>query len=148
MVGAGAVPFAIMGYVIAHFQLDKTVGAQVRLNPALLAAVIGESEADIERGIKYLCAPDPKTTTQGDEGRRLVKLGQFDYRVVNGAKYTAIRNEEERREANRLAKQRQRAKSKPISGETTNEKLARNGGLAEADAAQDLQQNINAIDDL
>lgn len=129
MVGAGAIPFAIMGYVIANYQLDKQVGAQVRLNATLLSTILGESEADIEKGISYLCAPDPKSTTPGESGRRLVKIGQFDYKVVNGAKYTAIRNEEERRDQNRLAKQRERAlrKSKPLPGEIVNEQLVREG---------------------
>lgn len=108
-----------MGYVIANFKLDSKVGAQVDLNPKLLAFIIGEKEADIEKGIEFLCSPDPKSRSPEEGGRRLVKLGQYSYQVVNGKKYTEIRNEENRREQNRASKQRQRerARSKPLPGE-------------------------------
>lgn len=118
MVGAGAIPFAIMGYVIANYRLDRTVGAQVELNPVLLATILGESVKDVEAGIEFLCAPDENSRTDVEDGRRLVKIGAFDYKVVNGAKYTAIRNEEARREQNRDAQARHRAKKKPRASRT------------------------------
>lgn len=126
MVGAGAVVFAVMGYVIARQKPDREVGSQIRLNPMLLAAILGEPQEDVERAVEYLCSPDPKTTTPGHEGRRLVKLGQFEYQVVNGAKYRAIRNEEERRTQCREAKRREREKdSKPVK---KNRPLRSSGG--------------------
>lgn len=120
MVGAGAVVFAVWGYVIAKQEPDKKMGSQVRLNPKLLAAIIGESEQDVEKAIKFLCAADPQSTTKGQSGRRLVRLGEFDYQVVNGAKYRAIRDQEERREQNRVAQRRHRAlkNGQPLPGET------------------------------
>lgn len=111
MVGAGAVVFAVMGYVIAKQEPDKKVGSQVRLNPVLLSAILGEQVKDIEKAIKYLCSPDERSTTKEKAGRRLVKLGEFDYQVVNGAKYRAVRDEEARREQNRLAQERFRQKA-------------------------------------
>lgn len=148
MVGAGAIPFAIMGYVIANYQLDQKVGAQVRLNPVLLAAILGEAEKDIEKGIEYLCAPDGKSSTKVENGRRLIQIGEFDYRVVNGAKYTAIKNEEERREANRLAKQRERAQKKvksansgPQSGEIAHQ-MASDNGASEAQLNSIVEETL------
>jgi hypothetical protein len=118
MVGAGAVVFAVWGYVIAKQVPDRLVGSQVRLNPKLLATIIGEEEGEVVKAIKFLCAPDPHSTTKVHDGRRLVKLGEFDYQVVNGAKYRAIRDEESRREQNRLSQLRWRAKhGKPVPGE-------------------------------
>lgn len=111
MVGAGAVVFAVMGYVIAKQEPDKKVGSQVRLNPVLLSAILGEQVKEIEKAIKYLCSPDERSTTKEKAGRRLVKLGEFDYQVVNGAKYRAVRDEEARREQNRLAQERFRQKA-------------------------------------
>lgn len=111
MVGAGAVVFAVMGYVIAKQEPDKNVGSQVRLNPVLLSAILGEDVKEIEKAIKYLCAPDERSTTKEKAGRRLIKLGEFDYQVVNGAKYRAVRDEESRREQNRLAQERFRQKT-------------------------------------
>ena len=124
MVGAGAVVFAVMGYVIAKQVPDRVVGSQVRLNPTLLAAILGEDEKDIVRAIEKLCAPDGKSTTKTNEGRRLVKIGEFDYQVVNGAKYRAIRDEETRMEQNRIAQRKHRARKSVPSGPLPGERQA------------------------
>lgn len=110
MIGSGSAMFAVWGYVIANMRSDVAVGAQVDLNPKYLAFVLGENPSVVEQTIEKLCAPDPDSTSKTEEGRRLIKIGQFAYRVVNGAKYMAIRNEEERREYFRSAKRRQRQK--------------------------------------
>lgn len=135
MVGAGALTFAVMGYVIANMKPDNDVGAQVELNPRLMAAIFGESEEDIRATIERLCAPDAESRSKDEAGRRLVKVGQFDYRVVNGAKYTAIRDEQARREYNRKKKREERAKRKvfpgsgtPLAGEVAFVKHVENGG--------------------
>ena len=113
MVGAGFAVFSIMGYVIANMKPDRVVGFQVDLNTKILSATFGEDEGKITRAIEYLCQPDPESRTAAEEGRRLVKVGAFSYRVVNGVKYDKIRNEEERREQNRQAQIRHREKKKP-----------------------------------
>lgn len=118
--------FAVMGYVIAKQVPDKSVGSQVSLNPKLLAAIIGEEEKAIEKAIEFLCSPDTKSTSKKEGGRRLVRLGEFDYQVVNGEKYRAIRDEDQRRQQNREAQSRFRAKNPqtnrkpgtPLPGET------------------------------
>lgn len=112
MVGSGTHVFALMGYIIANQKPDPAVGGQVRLNAKVLATIFGDTEHRIQEAIDFLCAPDPKSTTPDEDGRRLVKIGQFDYRVVNAAKYLAIRNEEERREANRIRQANHRGKKK------------------------------------
>lgn len=129
MVGAGAIPFALMGYIISNYRLDKQIGAQVRLNPVLLSTILGETIEDIQAGIDYLCKPDPRSTSPAEEGRRLVQVGQFDYRVVNGAKYDAIRNAEEKRQANRLAQQRVRQRDKQAAPEPEVVEAARRQGF-------------------
>ncbi len=120
MVGSGAVAFAVLGYCVACSVPDKAVGSQVELNPVLLAAILGESRGDVEKAIEFLCAPDPNSRSKAQGGRRLVRLGQFDFQLVNGAKYRAIRDEEERREYNRVAKAVERARKRglPLAGET------------------------------
>src|SRR5438552_8957888 len=112
MVGSGAVVFAVWGYVIAKMEPDRTVGAQVSLNARLLETIIVEPQSEIEKAIEFLCKPYPSSRTKKEDGRRLVRLGEFDYQVVNGAKYTAIRDEERRREQNRAAQARYREKRK------------------------------------
>jgi hypothetical protein len=136
MVGAGAVNFAVWGYVIAKQEPDRVVGSQVRLNPKLLAAIIGESEPAIQKAIDYLCRADQRSTTKTKDGRRLVKIGEFDYQVVNGAKYRAIRGEETRRDQNRMAQRKLRLKRSlpPVGEKEYEDALERGASEAELDA--------------
>lgn len=143
MVGVGALVFAVWGYVIAKAVPDKKVGAQVTLNPDLLGPILGESPADVKRAIDFLCSPDPRSTTKEEQGRRLVKIGEFDFKVVSHAKYRAMRNEEERREQNRLNKQSQRAraKGKPLPGEDEYVRNVQKFGQEAADKILDEKEN-------
>lgn len=109
MIGSGSVVFAVWPYVIANMRADSEVGAQVDLNPKLLAAIFGEKEGAIEEAIEKLCAPDPESTSKEEQGRRLVRVGQFAYRVVNGEHYLKIANLEQKREYDRNQKRKQRA---------------------------------------
>lgn len=108
MVGAGSAMFAVWGYVIAKMKPDPEVGAQVELNPDLLAFVLGEDPGKVQSVIERLCGPDAKSRTPEKEGRRLIRVGQFSYQVVNGVKYMAIKNAENKRAADRQAKRDQR----------------------------------------
>ena len=105
MFGAGAIVFAVWGYVIGN-----TVESQVELNPKLLAAILGESEEGVTTAIATLCAPDKASRNKGTDGRRLVREGEFAYRVVNHANYRRVRDESDRREYNRAKKAEGRSK--------------------------------------
>lgn len=107
MFGAGPDVFAVWGYVIAN-----AVESQVELNPALLAAVIGTSPERISAAIEKLCAPDPLSRTKTHDGKRLIREGEYAYNVPNLLAYRSIRNEEERREYNRVKKAEQRERDK------------------------------------
>jgi len=135
MVGAGAVVFAVMGYIIANSKPDRSVGTQVELNPKLLAFILGESEEDVAQAVETLSSPDPKSRSKEEEGRRLIKLGTFSYQVVNGAKYRVIRDEEERRRQNREAQARYRNKKKfgPTERERQFEQSVSDGDERRAD---------------
>jgi len=115
LMGAGANVFAVWGYVIAN-----TTGGQVELNPRLLAAVLGMSVAEVAKAIDYLAAPDPESRSKIEEGRRLIREGEFCYRVPNFATYRAIRNEDDRREYNRQkqAEHRSRVKARVIDSQS------------------------------
>lgn len=135
MMGIGAVPFAVWGYVIANMQPDKECGAQVELNPKLMAVLIGEPEKAITDAIELFCAPDLKSRTKAKEGRKLVKLGEFDYQVVNGEKYRQIRTNEERREYLRNYNAGRKVKSKPMKGEIAYVKRLESEGQDAADSS-------------
>jgi hypothetical protein len=54
----------------------------------------------IEKGIAVLLLPDPDSRTPDDEGRRITLLSEhrsWGWKIVNYAKYRAIRSDEERR---------------------------------------------------
>lgn len=112
MVGAGANVFALWPYVIANMRKDPKVGAQVDLNPKVLAFVFGNTEGDVRKAIEYLCSPDAHSTSKTEAGRRLIRMGEFAYRVVNGAAYMGMRSSDERREYQREKQAEYRAKKK------------------------------------
>jgi hypothetical protein len=107
MVGAGPTVFAVWGFVIANAQKGR-----VELNPNLLAAVIGATIDDIEKAIAYLESPDPRSRSKTFDGRRIIREGQFQYVVANFEHYRQIRNEDDRREYNRVKQAECRAKKK------------------------------------
>jgi len=140
MVGKGAVVFAVMGYVIANAEPIGEEEMQVELNPILLAMILGEEVKEVQGAIAFLCAPDPNSRTKAEEGRRLVRLGQFDYRLVNGPKYRAIRNEMERKRQNREAQARykekrigRKRKLPPLPGQQAYDRALENGDEAGAE---------------
>jgi hypothetical protein len=111
MIGKGSCFFAVWGYVISHFVPDREMGAQVELNPKLIAFVLGEELEKVEGVIDEMCNPDKASRSKEKQGRKLVKIGEYAYQVVNGEAYRAIRDEERRREQNREAQQKFRKKN-------------------------------------
>ena len=109
MVGAGPVVFAVWGYVIAH-----TRDSLVELNPVLLAAILGCPAGDIESAINFLCLPDSRSRSKISNGQRLIKEGEFIYRVPTHSKYRSIRNDEDRRAYMRVYMQEYRNKNKGL----------------------------------
>jgi hypothetical protein len=110
MRGSGSAFFAVWGYVISHMRPSHEHGATVELNTEIIGFLIGENVEVVEQQIARMCNPDPKSRTKDEEGRKLVKIGEYLFRVVNGAKYRAIRNAEKRKEQVREAQQRYRSK--------------------------------------
>ena len=113
MRGRGSCFFAVWGYVISHFVPDRKTGAQVELNAEIIGFLIGEKVENVQVAIAQMCAPDPKSRSKEREGRKLVKLGEYTYQVVNGEKYRAMRDEEKRREQNRESQRKHRDKNEP-----------------------------------
>lgn len=127
MYGAGLNVFAVWNYVIT-----KTHHGTIELNPKKLADTLGGKPAEIESALEFLCKPDPSSRTKVEAGRRLVKEGEFQYRVVNWEVYHGIKTEEARREYNRIAQARHREKQrqKLKGGGTMEEKrVVTNGDL-------------------
>jgi hypothetical protein len=110
MYGAGVVVFAVWGYVIAF-----THKSRVELNPRKLADTLGGKVEEIEEAIKKLQEKDPESRNKEYEGRRLVKEGEYQYYVPSWESYQNLKNEDARREQNRLAQMRWREKQRKWS---------------------------------
>jgi len=83
--GAGMHVFAVWGWVLAH----KNAEGIVEVNPRLVGGELGGTVEQVGSALDYLMAPDPESRSKEDDGCRLVKVGQFEYQVVNHAKYRA-----------------------------------------------------------
>ncbi len=141
MVGKGSAFFAVWGYIISHFVPDRQVGAQVDLNPKVLAFVIGEKEEVVVGVIEDMCRPDAASRSQTEEGRKLVKIGTYSYRVVNGRYYRAIRNEEDRREYQRLKQREYRLLKKGRASLAERNSVKNEGADGEAEGIPTIPEN-------
>ena len=113
MYGAGVAVFAVWGYVISHAREGV-----LELNPKRLADTLGGSVEEIVEAIKKLDAPDMESRHKECGGRRLVKEGEFQYRVPSWRYYQELKNAEDLRRYNREAKRRSRARrGPPLTGE-------------------------------
>jgi len=86
-----------------------------------------------QEALAVLMAPDPYSRTKDHEGRRIREV-DGGWEILNGGKYRAMMNADERREANRIYQQRHQAKKKakrnglPLPGENLAMRAAENGG--------------------
>lgn len=129
MVGAGLGAFAVWNYCIA-----KNRSGVVELNPKLLAFVLGATPKEIVEAITKLCDKDTGSRSKECEGRRLLREGEYQYRMVNWAKYEGCKSAEDLREYNRRKQAESRARKKalqegsgPLPGETAAVKAYENG---------------------
>jgi hypothetical protein len=107
MYGSGEHIFAVWGYVIAN-----AVKSTIELNPIMLAGVLGTTKERVEEAITFLCQPDPLSRNPAENGRRLVREGMFQYRVVSHELYRRVLDEESRREYNRVKQKEHRQRVK------------------------------------
>lgn len=137
MYGAGVSVFAVWGYVIAN-----TIDSRIELNPKKLADTLGGEVNEVHEAIEFLTKPDPDSRNKAHDGRRLVREGEFQYFVPSWEEYQRIKNEEDRREYNRMKqaewREKQKAKrlkrGKPLPNEVSSVKFRDNGDDALADA--------------
>jgi hypothetical protein len=93
------------------------------IHPRAIADEVGLTASEVEAALLVLEAPEAESRSPDEDGRRIVRMDAhraWGWRIVNFLKYRAIRNEEDRREQNRLAQDRYRRKhdskqSKPAS---------------------------------
>lgn len=118
MIGAGFNVFAVWDYVTTNAR-----SGVIELNPRLLAFTLAGTregaQQEVVDAIEYLCRPDPVSRSKEEDGRRMIREGEYQYRVVNWAKYQRIKNESDRREYNRIKQAEYRAKNEASLDEMT-----------------------------
>jgi hypothetical protein len=100
--------------LLAH--CDKT--GVVDMHPRAIAEEVGLTVEQVRSALDELESPDDESRSPEQEGRRLVRLDEhraWGWTVVNYTKYRAIRDEDDRREQNRLSQERWRNRNKPPS---------------------------------
>ncbi|MGA9851865.1 MAG: hypothetical protein WBR15_02920 [Gammaproteobacteria bacterium] len=103
--GKGAEVFAVWGYVISHLRFGY-----VELNPLRIASEIGMSPESVQKVIDFLCEPDPRSRTKTEDGRRLIRQGEFEYRSPTYEIYNAAHGGDEVRDFERERKRAYREK--------------------------------------
>ena len=135
MMGAGFNVFAVWDYVITNTHFGV-----IELNPKLVAFTLAGTRPgavkEVEEAIGYLCRVDPESRSKAEAGRKMVKEGEYQYRVVNWDYYQGLRDAAAQRKYNREAKRRERAskKDKPLPGEAAAVAAMERGDQNGADA--------------
>lgn len=108
MFGAGEHVHAVWAWCIANASRDGFV----EINVTAIAAFIGTTDERVEDALAYLQAPDPRSRTPKEDGRRLAHEGGFQFRIVNHATYRAMKDDNERRAYFRQKQRESRARRK------------------------------------
>lgn len=143
MLGAGVHVFALWPYCLARADARGVV----EVNPNLAAVVLGCSVTEIEQALEYLQRPDPDSRSREEEGRRLVREGQFAYRIVNYLRYREIRDAEARREYQRewvKGKRANRRKSTKVDGRQVSTKSTKGEGEGEGEGKEEGESSAPA----
>jgi hypothetical protein len=116
----------------------------VDMHPKAIAEEVGLDMETVRAVLIDLEAPDAESRSPDEDGRRIVRIDghrAWGWRVVNYGKYRSIKNEEDRREANRIAVAKHRAKASKASLPviTCNQKSSLS---AQAEAEAEEERNI------
>ena len=93
--------WAVFVYLLANADRDGVVDVV----PAVIRDDTGFTDEQVRAALETLAAPDPESRTPDEDGRRLMPLDparSWGWQIVNFERYHAMRNEDERRAANRL----------------------------------------------
>lgn len=115
------------GTLYGHWQAIVTMQTLIALSspdgivdmtPQAIAARTSIPLEIISKGLEILARPDPYTRTPGEDGKRIALIDEhrpWGWRLVNHAKYKALRNMEQKREADRQRIYEKRKKNKDVA---------------------------------
>lgn len=116
--------------LLAHAAKDGTVDKHFRA----IADETGLKLNEVKAAIETLEAPDPESRSHACKGARIIRMDKhrvWGWRIVNHAKYRALRTEEDRAEQNRQAQQRFRDKRKQTSEQIVSNSKQSNSGVSD-----------------
>ena len=106
-------------YIVRHVFMDLLVLADdegvIDKTDTAISRITNVPVDIVRMAILRLCQPDLESRSSQEDGRRLTLIDshrKWGWRIVNYAKYRAIRDEEARRISNRSYKREQRARQK------------------------------------
>lgn len=103
----------------------------------------------VEKAIQTLESPDSESRSPEHGGRRIMRLDEhraWGWQIVNYGKYRAIRNEDDRREQNRLAQERFRNKNNKSNQSKPPSSQAEEEADTEAKASKTKKQAASAFE--
>jgi hypothetical protein len=130
--------------LLAHCDKDGIVD----IHPRAIAEEVGLTPDQVRDALLVLESPDDESRSPEEQGRRIVRLDEhraWGWRVVNYLKYRAIRNEDDRREQNRLSQARWREKNKPASANVSQRKTQSAHTEADAEALNTVSASADAF---
>ena len=92
----------------------------VDVHPSAISDEVGLPLDRVTLALTDLESPDPESRSPENEGRRILRMDghrAWGWKVTNYGKYRTIKNEDDRREQNRLAQERWRNRNKHSSAE-------------------------------
>lgn len=95
------------------------------MHPRAIAEEVGLTVEQVRAALDELEAPDPESRSPEEDGRRIKRMDEhraWGWFVVNYAKYRAIRDEDDRREQNRLSQERWRERNRAKSADVSQDK--------------------------
>lgn len=120
----------------------------VDIHPRAIADEVGLTLEQVRAALLKLEAPDEESRSPELEGRRIVRLNEhrdWGWQVVNYLKYRAIRDEEDRREQNRLAQQRWRERQQGKSTVSEISTVSRDKPIQKKRERQEAEEEGEAI---
>ncbi len=130
--------------LLAHCDKDGIVD----IHPRAIAEEVGLTPDQVRDALLVLESPDDESRSPEEQGRRIVRLDEhraWGWRVVNYLKYRAIRNEDDRREQNRISQARWREKNKPASANVSQRKTQSAHTEADAEALNTMSADADGF---
>lgn len=125
--------------VFINLLVHANAHGEADIHPQAIADETGLALDDVKHVIDMLETPDPESRSHEESGRRITRLDEhrtWGWRIVNYIKYRGIRNEDDRREYNRLKKAESRLKGKQSAdmSMTVNDSQSMSAMSAQAEA--------------